>query len=128
MALETQRVQNLKTAQEARVAQTSADYQEQLVRSIIQSNLGSAHSANASANESETRKRLNLQSFAQNALLNPQDIRRAKLQNDILDLSIPGLKNEADFQRWIGPYAKGIGTAREAAGLLANIKNLTIGR
>lgn len=124
MALETQRVQNLKTSQEARVAGTQADYQEQLVRSIIQSNLASAASSNASSNESEVRKRLGLQQFEQNALLNPFAQRRALLDNQILNLSLPGLENKAKLEKaaglLIGP---GLSSAQDIRAWIA--KNLT---
>lgn len=124
MALETARIQNLKTAAEAKEAEARAAYAEEAVRSEIQQRLGSAHASNASADLSfaetnNARQRLEFTRIAQ-----PATQRILDLRSQLLGYEIPGARNEAAYQNFIGPYAKGIGTAREAAGLLGDIVNL----
>lgn len=58
----------------------------------------------------------------------PYKIREMFLRNLLNSLQVPGEQNKATYERFIGPYAKGIGTAKEAAGLLGNIKNLVLPR
>jgi hypothetical protein len=50
---------------------------------------------------------------------------RAKVADAILrEMMIPGARNEAKYQQFIGPYAKGVGAAKDVVGLLHGVKNL----
>lgn len=55
----------------------------------------------------------------------PYHLREAAAKAILAELALPGARNQARYEEFIGPYARGIGTAREAAGLLSGIKNLT---
>lgn len=82
----------------------------------------------ASANLKEYEKRRLMQLTKFEAVMQPASIHQANLRNLLLEAELPGAQNEATYQRFIGPYAKGIGTAREAAGLLGGILNLVPGK
>lgn len=71
----------------------------------------------------QTKQRI-MQQMKFEALQQPYDLRAAQVRAALLGYEIPGARNEARYEEFIGPYAKGIGTAREAAGLLGGIKNL----
>jgi len=62
------------------------------------------------------------------AAAQPHQLRALIIQNMLSNLQLPGARNEARYQEFIGPYAKGIGTAREVTGLLTGIRNLTAPR
>lgn len=58
----------------------------------------------------------------------PYKLRQRAADALLSELAIPGARNTARYEQFIGPYAKGIGTAREAAGLLGSIVNLVPGK
>lgn len=58
------------------------------------------------------------QQFLFNAINQPIDLRQRAANTLLSESQLPGAKNTAAFENWIGPAGKGIGTARMAAELL----------
>lgn len=126
--LESARLANEKLRQETRLAQTSADYAEAQQRANIQATMAAGEASKMSAelawqNTLGGRQQLEFSRIAQ-----PHTQRLLEVRKLLAELDLPGAQNEAAYQRFIGPYAKGIGTAREAAGLLGDIINLVPGK
>lgn len=63
-----------------------------------------------------------------NEINQPADLRTRNAEARLRELLIPGAKNTADFEEWIGKYGKGVGTAGAAARAAAEIAKIIGGR
>lgn len=120
--------------QRANIAKTAVDTDVAAATGSAQADLLNAQAFNertvryqqllASGDLSTYQKNKIIQDMSFQAALQPGDMRTQQLRNTLLGYQIPGARNQARYDDFIGPYAKGIGTAREAAGLLGEITNL----
>lgn len=99
MAIETARVQNLKTAAEGKEALARADYAEQLVRSEIEQRMGGAHASEASAGLSMQQERNARQTFDFTKIAQPATQRLLELQKRSAELGLPAQENASEFER-----------------------------
>lgn len=58
----------------------------------------------------------------------PYNLRKLIADQMLASLQLPGARNEARYQEYIGPYAKGVGAAKDVVGLFTGIRNLTRSR
>lgn len=132
-ALQTAKLENAqqranieKTHVETSVAAEVGSAQANLMRNQAATEAGARwQSLMMSAELSNKQKDQIAQRMTFEAAMQPHDLRAAALRNSLLQYDIPGARNRATYDEFIGPYARGIGTAREAAGLLGDIINLT---
>lgn len=106
---------------EAQTAATEAAYSEPRIRAEIQATSAAAERDRMAGQSSWASTLLGRQQWLQNSITNPTTARLQLLDETIRNLSLPGLRNEAKYQEFIGPYAKGIGSAREAAGFIRTL-------
>lgn len=126
VALEGAKEANRKAKADATTAETFANYSEAEVRARIKATESAGISSLASANLSDQQK-LNLinELYFKKEVQQPADRTRLALENELRRLQIPGARNTARYEEFIGPYARGVGAARDVVGLFTGIKNLT---
>lgn len=125
MAIETQRIQNLKTAAEAKEASARAD----VAREVVQANLalthGQAEAATASGNLSEIQKRKIIQDITFGQQNQPYDLRVKAATATANELGLPELRNKAATQNFINKYlTQGISSANQVSKFLENYLSL----
>ena len=122
IALDTAKVQNEKTREEARAQKTIADHSEELQRAIIGANRAAEHRDNSAATVNDMQSRLQKQQHEFLKVHQPITIQAQQIENTLKRLMVPGMKNTADFEEMMGKLRPGIGTAKTLSEILKLLK------
>lgn len=83
--------------------------------------LAQNEAATGAANVARQEELLKKQQFAFNAKQQPQLERQQAADTLLTEYLLPGAENEAKYQRFIGPVAKGVGTAKTLSEILGAV-------
>lgn len=81
---------------------------------IFAQNMAATSQADSTRQESLLRQQM----FRFNALMQPHLERQQAADTLLSEYMLPGAKNEAEFQKFIGPASKAIGTAEQLSGII----------
>lgn len=104
-----------KAEQEAKGAKVTAEHTEELLRSQIQSNMGTAAAGKAAAEVSAANEKLLLQTLKfNNDVQQPHTQRMNALDAQLRALGIPKAENDAEYERQFRKLLNGVHNAKDA--------------